>query len=97
MAVEQPSLSSWCGVKYEVLFGFIYYRCPSGYNLGQYPGSLELVPGVTLETLNTQAAEQWNNILNRIKTQISFMGHDNAFKYTRFFLARVNQLKMEDM
>lgn len=66
------------------------YRCSSGFNLQQYPGDMEVAPGVLLEGLNTQAAEQFNAILERVRTQVSYMLHDNAVDYLKYFLSKCN-------
>jgi hypothetical protein len=53
-------------------------------------GSKRHVGAVTVRKLNTQAAEQCNRALERIRLQCSYMSQANFMDYTKYFLARFN-------
>jgi hypothetical protein len=46
--------------------------------------------GVTVAALNTQAAEQRNSTLDRIRTQVAYFSHDDAVAYIKYFLGTLN-------
>ena len=66
-------------------------RCGHGYFLDTHDQEQEVAPGVKLRDLNSQVAEQRNNMLDRIRTQVAYARHCNAYDYTKYFLASINQ------
>jgi hypothetical protein len=64
--------------------------CSWGFRMGRYPGSFELVPGVTVKQVNSEAAEQCNSVLENIRTSLAYMSHDNYITYLRHFLTLRN-------
>lgn len=69
------------------------HRCHEGYKVNAFPGSMKVMQDLTLDYLNTQAAEQCNAQLESIATQVAFMSQRNMFKYVRFYLCRFNEEK----
>ncbi|KAK9917089.1 hypothetical protein WJX75_000796 [Coccomyxa subellipsoidea] len=69
-----------------------HHGCSSGYNLAKYPQDMQLVDGMPLRKLNTQVAEQCNSILDRVRTQVAYMLHDNGMDYLKYFLACSNEV-----
>lgn len=49
-------------------------------------------PSVTVRSLNSQAAEQRNSLLERVRTQIAYMSHDNVVLYLNYFLGARNDM-----
>ena len=45
--------------------------------------------------LNTEVAEQFFSILDRITTPVSFMGVENATRYVRLFMAMQDRLRRQ--
>jgi hypothetical protein len=71
--------------------------CSSGFDLDQFP---------ELKELNSQVAEQYNSIFDRIRLvsfnircsccrsgQVSYMSQGNFMRYVPFFVAQVNRSK----
>ena len=69
--------------------------CPESFNMRVYPGTMEIMPGTTIEKLNSQAAEQANSRLENICTQVAFMKQDNFMKYVKFYLFCKNEILIE--
>jgi hypothetical protein len=58
--------------------------------LDQLPSTFKVGEGITVQNLNTQAAEQRNSTLDRIQTQVDYFSHDNAVAYIKYFLGTLN-------
>ena len=66
--------------------------CHSGYKINSYPQNMPILGGtMTLEKLNSQAAEQAHSKMTLIETQTSFMGQATFMAYTKLFMAVTNK------
>ncbi|KAK9915762.1 hypothetical protein WJX75_003857 [Coccomyxa subellipsoidea] len=90
-----PRFFSRAAFRIDRLHIFNHVGCSSGYNLEKYPQDMAVVGGLTLRKLNSQACEQSNSILERIRTQVAYMGHENAFTYCKYFLSQHNVQAIE--
>ncbi|BDA41042.1 hypothetical protein COCOBI_01-6970 [Coccomyxa sp. Obi] len=87
-----PKFFAETAFRIDRLHIFNHNGCSSGYNLAKYPQDMKIVEGVRLRTLNTQVAEQCNSILDRVRTQVVYMHHDNGMVYLKYFLACSNEM-----
>jgi len=85
-----PQFFSNTAFRIDRLHIYNHEGCSSGYNLATYPNHMSVATNVRLDKLNTQIAEQVNSLLDGIRTQVAYMGHDNAMAYVKFFLAQYN-------
>lgn len=69
--------------------------CPESFNMRVYPGTMEIMPGMTIEKLNSQVAEQGNSRLENICTQVAFMKQENFMKYVKFYMYCKNEILIE--
>ena len=59
--------------------------------VGQGLGGRDIeMPAITLHTLNSQAAEQFNAKLNQISTQCAYMKQSNFMAFVKYYLYRCN-------
>lgn len=86
----QPAFFKHTMFRIDRIHKFNHHSCGSGYFLDNDISEDVLVPGVTVSSLNSQMAEQRNSVLERIRTTITYMSHENAFAYMKYFLAQTN-------
>lgn len=66
--------------------------CHSGYCINSYPSSMPILGGkMTLQDLNSQAAEQCHAKMKLIEAQTRYMGPRTFLNYTKLFLALANK------
>jgi len=53
------------------------------------------MPEITLQNLNSQAAEQCNSKLDLIASQVAYMTQSNFMSVVKYYLFRCNQRIME--
>lgn len=76
-------------------------NCSNGYSMNSLPSNMELIPSIdgfpplTVEQFNTQVSEQLNRKLQGVRTQMSYMSHDNFYNFFTLFLAMNNEKKIE--
>lgn len=76
---------------------FNHHSCGPGYNMGFGNQSVKLVDGVTVGSLNSQAAEQRNSMLEKIRTSFAYKSHDTGFRYMKRFLGETNRKKISSV
>lgn len=74
-----------------------HHGCGPGYQLDQLDPRELLVDNVTVSALNSQVAEQCNSLLERIRTQVAYLKHENVMSYVKYFLAMRNKDKVVDL
>lgn len=78
-------------------------NCSSGYSLNALDQNMVLIPSfgafppLTVRDLNSQVSEQLNRKLQSVRTQMSFMSHDNFVSFLKVFLAMHNEAKRSEL
>jgi hypothetical protein len=78
-----------------------HIACHEGYNMDKLPGSTVIMkacelnglkfPEITVESFNSQVAEQCNAKLLSIRTQCAYMRQENYMSFVRYFLYKKNR------
>ena len=72
--------------------------CHEGYSLTSYPDNCPVLSGsMRLHAMNSQVCEQANSSLESISTQAKFMTQDHFLQYVRYFLYRLNMVKIRTL
>lgn len=64
--------------------------CGEGYNPAIYRDAHDHSSEGNLPYVNTQIAEEWNNLLTRLRGSVTWMNQENFMLYIAHFLARRN-------
>ncbi|KAG1666639.1 hypothetical protein FOA52_005849 [Chlamydomonas sp. UWO 241] len=100
---RQPAFFAPMRFMIDRMHAFGHVACHSGFRLSSMCEEEELLPewtspdgklhmpAVTVGKLNSQAAEQFNSRLRRIRTQAAYMRQSNFMKYARFVFYCLNQ------